>query len=82
MSRLSWPAIALLCLTIGLAPYRPPHVVEKLALLLRGDLARAIDWFDFALHGAPWLLLAAKTGLSARNFMRSLASDKETQKRS
>ena len=76
MSRLSWPLIALLCLTIGLAPYKPPHVVEKLSLLFRGELVRPVDWFDFALHGSPWLLLAAKAVLTARNFVRSSASDK------
>jgi hypothetical protein len=76
MSRLSWPVIALLCLTIGLAPFKPPHVVEKLGLLLGGELVRAVDWFDFALHGSPWLLLAAKAALAARNFARSPAPDK------
>jgi hypothetical protein len=82
MSKLSWSAIVLLCLTIGLAPFSPPHVVEKLSLLLRGELIRAVDWFDFVLHGFPWLLLAAKAVLSARNFVRSPASDRETQQRS
>ena len=82
MSKLSWSAIILLCLTIGLAPFSPPHVVEKLSLLFRGELVRVIDWFDFALHGSPWLLLAAKAVLSARNYMRSPASDRETQQRS
>ena len=82
MSKLSWSAIALLCLTIGLAPFNPPHVVEKLSLLLRGELVRPVDWFDFALHGFPWLLLAAKAVLAAGNFVRPSASDKETRKRS
>ena len=76
MSKLSWSAIGLLCLTIGLAPFKPPHVVEKLILLFNGELVRAVDWFDFALHGFPWLLLAAKAVLTARNFVRSPASDK------
>ena len=76
MSKLSWSAIVLLCLTIGLAPFSPPHVVEKLSLLFKGELVGAINWFDFALHGFPWLLLAAKMILTARNFVRSPASDK------
>jgi hypothetical protein len=62
--RIPWTLVILLCLTLGLAPFRPPHVVEKLQMLFRGDLARPIDWFDLLLHGAPWVLLLAKIVLS------------------
>ena len=48
------------CLTLGLAPFAPPHVWEKLLMLSRGELRRAIDWFDLLMHGAPWLLLVLK----------------------
>lgn len=50
----------LLALTLGLAPFTPPHIVEKLSLLLRGELRRAVDWVDLVLHAAPWILLGAK----------------------
>jgi hypothetical protein len=61
----SWPVLIGLCLTLGLAPFVPePHIVEKLRMLFTGELRRAIDIFDLALHGAPWLLLAAKSVLS------------------
>ena len=56
----SWRVIAVLCATIGLAPFNPPHVVEKLSLLAAGKLVRPVDWFDLLFHGTPWLLLAAK----------------------
>ncbi len=56
----------LFSLTIGLAPLTPPHVWEKLGLLFAGQLARPLDIFDLALHGAPWLLLAAKLARLAR----------------
>lgn len=52
--------IIILCLTLGLAPFSPPHVVEKLMLLANGNLVRPIDWFDLVLHGAPWLCLLLK----------------------
>lgn len=55
-----WSLAILLSLTLGLAPFTPPHLFEKLALLARGELSRAIDWFDLFLHGAPWVLLLAK----------------------
>ena len=61
MHRIPWGMVVLLCLTLGLAPYSPPHVVEKLLMLGAGNLTRPIDWFDLCLHGAPWILLLAKT---------------------
>lgn len=60
IDRLPWSLAIVLCLTLGLAPFAPPHLFEKLAMLARGELSRAIDWFDLALHGTPWLLLVAK----------------------
>ena len=55
------------CLTLGLAPFTPePHIWEKLKMLASGSLVRPVDWFDLAMHAAPFVLLAAKlarTGL-------------------
>jgi hypothetical protein len=54
-------------LTLGLAPFLPePHIWEKLKMLAAGDLTRPVDLFDFAMHGAPWLLLALKLTLGRR----------------
>ena len=51
--------VLLFCLTLGLAPFFPePHVVEKIRMLMSGTLV--IDIFDLLMHGAPFLLLAAK----------------------
>lgn len=48
-------------LTLGLAPFFPePHIWEKLKMLKAGTLKRPLDWFDLALHTAPFVLLAAK----------------------
>jgi hypothetical protein len=33
-------------------------------MLFHGDLRRPIDWLDLFLHGAPWVLLLAKLGVS------------------
>ncbi|MFC1743928.1 RND transporter [Candidatus Riflebacteria bacterium] len=52
--------VVIICLTLGLAPFSPPHIVEKLQLLFSGELKKAIDWFDLFLHGTPWLLLFFK----------------------
>ena len=60
LDNLPWPLIALLCLSLGLAPFAPPHIVEKLGMLFQGRLVRAIDWFDLFLHATPWILLILK----------------------
>jgi hypothetical protein len=65
LDRLPWSLVVVLCLTLGLAPFTPPHVWEKLQMLWQGRLTRAIDWFDLFLHGTPWLLLFAKILASA-----------------
>ncbi len=51
-----WLVIAL---TLGLAPFLPePHVWEKLKWILAGASGmKPIDWFDFFLHGTPWVML-------------------------
>jgi len=60
LDKLPLSAVVFLCLTLGLAPFFPPHLYEKLRMLSRGELVRAIDWFDLAMHAAPWVLLVVK----------------------
>lgn len=64
INQLPWSVVILLCLTLGLAPFAPPHIFEKIQMLFNGELKRAIDWFDLLLHGAPWLLLIVKAVIS------------------
>ena len=47
-------------LSLGLAPFVPePHLVGKLRWVAGGAQGMgAMDWFDLALHGAPWVWLA------------------------
>ncbi|OHD68049.1 MAG: RND transporter [Spirochaetes bacterium RBG_16_49_21] len=60
ISRIPWIIIIIACLTLGLAPFNPPHVYEKLVMLFKGDLRRFIDWFDLVLHSSPWIVLIMK----------------------
>lgn len=60
LEQIPWPLAILAALTLGLAPFRPPHVVEKLEMLFKGTLVRPIDWLDLAMHGAPWLVVILK----------------------
>lgn len=64
LTAVPWSVLVLLCLTLGLAPFHPPHLVSKFRMLFTGRLVRPLDWLDFVLHLSPWLLLVAKTGVS------------------
>jgi len=61
-----WPAVIFACLTLGLAPFAPPHLFEKLQMLARGQLRRPIDWFDLLFHAVPWALALAKALLTLK----------------
>lgn len=48
-------------LTLGLAPWwinGEPHIIGKLRWVWGGAVGmKPMDWFDFVLHGTPWILL-------------------------
>ncbi len=71
IGRLPWPVLVVFCLTLGLAPFSPPHIWEKSVLLFKGDLVKPVDWFDFFFHGFPWALLALKSIISFQTGKRS-----------
>ena len=60
LQELPWSLLIVACLTLGLAPFAPPHLWEKLQMLSHGDLRRPLDWFDLFFHASPWILLTAK----------------------
>jgi len=66
VSNLSWGLVAVLVLTLGLAPYKPPHVWEKLQMLVKGQLVKPLDWFDLCLHGFAWVVLVIKIFLTMK----------------
>jgi hypothetical protein len=55
--------LAIVCLTLGLAPFNPPHIWEKLTMLFSGRLVRPIDWFDLIFHSIPLALLILKAAI-------------------
>ena len=67
VDRVPWGFVILGCLTLGLAPFTPPHIWEKLGMLMEGRLVRAVDWFDLVLHGIPWLMLLLKLARTLRH---------------
>ncbi|MCG1036206.1 hypothetical protein [Polaribacter sargassicola] len=59
----NWKIFLFASLTLGLAPFNPPHIVGKINWILGGNAFSAEngmktdDWFDVFVHGSPWLLL-------------------------
>lgn len=53
--------LILFALVLGLAPFFPePHLVEKLRMLIHGELRKPIDIFDLLWHTWPIALLVVK----------------------
>jgi len=67
IDKLPWGLLVITCLTLGLAPFFPPHIWEKMVMLKNGELSRPIDWFDLVYHGLPWLLLIIKVAASLKS---------------
>jgi len=48
---------------LGLMPYSSPHIWGKLKWIFGGSAfddekgMKLMDWFDFTLHGFPWVFL-------------------------
>lgn len=61
LKEIPYSYLLLAALLLGLAPFVPePHLVEKVRLLLAGELVRPVDIFDLVLHSAPLVLLVLK----------------------
>ncbi len=54
----NWKLWLMASLTLGLAPFLPePHLFGKIRWIMGGAVGmQAMDWFDFVLHGTPWVL--------------------------
>ncbi len=61
--RKNWKLFLIASLTLGLAPFNPPHVVGKIRWVLGGnafsgeDAMKLQDYIDILIHGFPWILL-------------------------
>jgi hypothetical protein len=61
--RKNWKLFLIASLTLGLAPFNPPHIWGKIQWILGGSAfssthaMQPMDWFDVLLHGSPWMLL-------------------------
>lgn len=73
MKRILLPVLG--CLTLGLAPFVPePHIVGKIRWVAGGAVGMGwIDWWDFAMHGAPFLWLAVAAVIALRERAKAKA---------
>ncbi|HNF85999.1 MAG TPA: RND transporter [bacterium] len=54
--KIIYPLLA--SLTLGLAPFFPePHIWKQIVNIANGTFTEPLDWFDLAMHGAPWIWL-------------------------
>jgi hypothetical protein len=61
LDKIPFSLLVVACLTLGLAPFNPPHLSEKIQMLLAGGLTRPIDIFDLLLHASPFIVMLAKS---------------------
>lgn len=55
---LDWKLWFMASVTLGLAPFTPPHIWGKLKWVAGGAVGMELkDWFDLFLHGTPWVML-------------------------
>ena len=66
----NWKLFLIASLTLGLAPFNPPHIVGKIKWILGGNAFSGenamlfMDWFDVLLHGISWILLLISIALN------------------
>jgi len=52
------PVLIGIAILLGILPLNStPHLVEKLTMLMHGELAKPINIFDLFMHGAPIVIL-------------------------
>jgi hypothetical protein len=61
LDKIPYTVIIPLAILMFLAPFRPmPHALEKMNMLLNGNLIRPVDIFDLFFHLFPALILLLK----------------------
>lgn len=65
LDKIPFSLLVILSLTLGLAPFTPvPHLIEKIVMLVSGNLNKPIDIFDLIMHASPIALLVMKMARS------------------
>lgn len=58
----NWKLFLIASITLGLAPFNPPHIWSKIQWIAGGNAfsgenaMQFQDYFDVVIHGSPWIL--------------------------
>jgi hypothetical protein len=68
----SWSFVIVLTIALGLAPFlSEPHIWGKIRWIAGGAVGmKLIDWGDFLMHGAPWVLLIRLAVIELKNRLK------------
>ncbi len=62
LNNLSFPMLLIMAVLLGTAPLGgEPHLIEKINMLMAGQLVKPLDIFDLILHASPFILLLVKS---------------------
>jgi len=68
LEKVSFSNLFIMALMLGLAPFYPiPHSIEKLNMLINGELKKIIDIFDLIFHTSPLFIIIIKFLISKNN---------------
>lgn len=61
LDKISYQSLVFASILLGLAPFVPePHSIEKIRMLMAGELVKLIDVFDLVFHTFPFILIVVK----------------------
>ena len=61
LDKITYTNLIIGAVLMGLAPFVPmPHSVEKILLLVKGELTKPIDIFDLIFHLSPLIIIGLK----------------------
>jgi len=68
----SWSFVIVLAIALGLAPLMSePHLWGKIRWIAGGAVGmKLIDWGDFLMHAAPWVLLIRLAVIEVKNRLK------------
>ncbi len=75
-----WQLFLIASLTLGLAPFNPPHIWGKIQWITGGGAISGdhpmqfMDWFDLLFHGLPWILLLISSIIHTTSFIKKSTS--------
>ncbi len=64
LKKLPYDILMLFAVVLAIVPIGEPHLLEKIRMLLSGNLVKGLDYFDLIMHSTPIILLVLKFAFS------------------